>query len=85
MLLKKHFLLLSKLKTVVLLNIFVEILIDFFQDSLIKYKPFFFLNRNEMSLLSLDQFDASSLNKISFFKNLTDPKLLSGSVSIFVF
>ncbi len=38
MLIMKHFILLSKLKTVVLLKIFVETVIHFFQDSVMNTK-----------------------------------------------
>ncbi len=69
LLLKKHFLLLSILKTVVLLNIFVKTVI-FFKDSLI--------NRNikiiagilfmQVFIITFDQFNASMLDKsINFF------------------
>ncbi len=94
LLLKKHFWLLSMLKTVVLLNIFVEIVIHFiFQDSLMnrKFKRTVFFeieivcNIVNVFTITFNQLNASLLNKsINFFqeekKYLSDLKLLSDSI-----
>lgn len=67
-----YFLLLLILK-VFLLNILVETVMPFFQDSK--------QNRNIIDF-TFDQFNAFWLNKINFFKKSTDNKLLN--ISLYV-
>ncbi len=71
------FLLLSMLKIVVLLNIFVETMMGFFSEFLMarKFQHLFDIDKCLSVTVTLDQFNVSLLKKIKI-TILTDPKLL---------